>query len=301
MNVQKETIGFIGLGRMGTPMAQNLLKAGYSLKVYDIIPEKITALVENGALAADSPADVATEVQVVISMILDDAALEAIVFAPDGIFSAAQSGIIYADMSTVSPMISKQVAKEAEKRDVKYLRAKVSGSIQPATEGTLTIFASGPKDGYESCLDIFKAMGKNIYYVGTGEQAIYLKLVHSIMVGLTIGMIGEAFTFGERGEVDWEQMIDVINNSALNSEFFDYKVPLLKNRNYSNPQSTIDVAAKDIDLALAAAKELNIPMPFTALGREFMRSMQARGKGDLDLISMVTLMEELAGVNLTEN
>ena len=86
------------------------------------------------------------------------------------------------------------------------------------------------------------------------------------MVGLTTAMIGEAFTFGERGEVDWNQMIDVINNSALNSVFFDYKVPLLKDRNYVNPQSTIDVAAKDIDLALAAGKELNIPMPFTALG-----------------------------------
>ena len=121
------------------------------------------------------------------------------------------------------------------------------------------------------------------------------------MVGLTTAMIGEAFTFGERGEVDWNQMIDVINNSALNSVFFDYKVPLLKNRNYVNPQSTIDVAAKDIDLALATGKELNIPMPFTALGREFMRSMQARGKGGLDLIGMVTLMEELAGISPAES
>ena len=144
-------------------------------------------------------------------------------------------------------------------------------------------------------------MGNRFYIVGMGDQDDDVIRVQVIMCGLTIGIVGEVFTFGERGEVDREQMIEVINNSALNSEFFDYKVPLLKNRNYSNPQSTIEVDAKDIDLALAAAKELNIPMPFTALGREFMRSMQARGKGDLDLISMVTLMEELAGVNLTEN
>lgn len=301
MNIQSMTIGFIGLGRMGSPMAQNLLKAGYSLKVYDIDPEKITALVELGARAAVSPADAVTGVEVAISMILDDAVLDAVALGADGILPAARSGLIYADMSTVSPMASKRVAIEAGKRDVKYLRAKVSGSIKPATDGTLTIFASGPEDAYQQCLDIFGAMGNRFYYVGPGEEAIYLKLVHSIMVGLSAAMIGEAFTFGERGEVDWNQMIDVINNSALNSVFFDYKVPLLKNRNYVNPQSTIDVAAKDIDLALAAGKELNIPMPFTALGREFMCSMQARGKGGLDLIGLVTLMEELAGISPAES
>jgi len=301
MNIQSMAIGFIGLGRMGSPMAQNLLKTGYSLKVYDIDPNKITALVELGARAAVSPADAVSGVEVAISMILDDAVLDAVALGVDGILPAARPGLIYADMSTVSPMASKRVAIEAGKRDVKYLRAKVSGSIKPATDGTLTIFASGPEDAYKQCLDVFGAMGNRIYFVGPGEEAIYLKLVHSIMVGLTAGMIGEAFTFGERGEVDWNQMIDVINNSALNSVFFDYKVPLLKSRNYVNPQSTIDVAAKDIDLALAAGKELNIPMPFTALGREFMRSMQARGKGGLDLIGLVTLMEELAGISPAES
>lgn len=295
------TIGFIGLGRMGTPMVQNLLKAGYAPKVYDIIPEKITALVELGAQAATSPADAATGVGVVISMILDDAALETVALGPDGIMGAARPGLIYADMSTVSPMASKRVAVEAEKRGVNYLRAKVSGSIKPATDGALTIFASGPQTAYEQCLDVFKAMGNRFYYVGQGEEAIYLKLVHSIMVGLTMGMIGEAFTFGERGDVDWSQMIEVINNSALNSVLFDYKVPLLKSRNYAAPQSTIDVAAKDVDLALAAAKELDIPLPFTALAREFMRSMQARGDGGMDLIGLVTLMEELAGIGTAES
>jgi len=301
MNRQRMSIGFIGLGRMGTPMVQNLLKAGYSLKVYDIIPEKITPLVALGAHMADSPADAVAGAEVVISMILDDAVLEKVALGADGILAAARPGLIYADMSTVSPMASQRVAIEAEQREVKYLRAKVSGSVKPATDGTLTIFASGPEDAYKQCLDVFAAMGNCFYYVGTGEEAIYLKLVHSIMVGLTTAMIGEAFTFGQRGEVDWHQMIDVINNSALNSAFFDYKVPLLKSRNYTNPQSTIDVAAKDVDLALAAGKQLKIPMPITALVRELMRSMQARDMGGLDLIGLVTLMEELAGIKPAES
>jgi 3-hydroxyisobutyrate dehydrogenase-like beta-hydroxyacid dehydrogenase len=301
MNRQKMSIGFIGLGRMGTPMAQNLLKAGYSLKVYDIIPEKITPLVALGAHMANSPANAVVETKLVISMILDDANLETVALGADGILAAARPGLIYADMSTVSPMASQRVAIEAEQREVKYLRAKVSGSIKPATDGTLTIFASGPEDAYKQCLDVFAAMGSSYYYVGTSEEAIYLKLVLSIIVGLTTAMISEALTFGQRGEVDWHQMIDVINNSPLNSAFFDYKVPLLKSRNYTNPQSTIDVAAKDVDLALAAGKQLNIPMPITALARELMRSMQARDKGSLDLIGLVTLMEELAGIKPAES
>ena len=300
MNTQTTAIGFIGLGRMGTPMAHNLLKAGHSVKVYDLVPEKVKDIVDLGAQAATSPADAAKGVEVVISMVLDDKALEVVAMGADGIFSTAAPGLIYADMSTVSPMVSEQVADEARKRDIQFLQAKVSGSVKPATEGTLTIFASGPEPAYQQCMAIFQAMGERLYYVGQGEEAVYLKLVHSIIVGLTTAMIGEAFTFGEKGDVNWSQMIDVINNSPLNSTFFDYKVPLLKNRDYVHPQSTINVAAKDVDMALAVGKEMNIPLPFTALARELMRSMQARGNGDLDLIGLVTLMEELAGIELDQ-
>ncbi len=180
-----------------------------------------------------------------------------------------------------------------------YLRAKVSGSIKPATEGKLTIFASGPRDAYDRCAAVFAALGKASYYVGPTEEAIYLKLVHSIMVGIYSAMVGEAFTFGERGGTDWGQMIDVIDNSAVASVLFNYKAPLLRERDYGHPQSTVDVAAKDIDLALAAAKELNLPMPVTALVREFFRSMQARGEGSQDFIGIVKHFESMAGMDET--
>jgi 3-hydroxyisobutyrate dehydrogenase-like beta-hydroxyacid dehydrogenase len=292
----KETVGFIGLGRMGNPMSRNLLRAGCRLRVYDIAEPRVAALVQAGAEAAHSCLDAACGADVVISMILDDAALEAVALGPEGVLQGARAGTVHVDMSTVSPMASARVARAAEANGIQYLRAKVSGSIKPATEGTLTIFASGPRDAYDRCLDIFGAMGKLVYYVGAGEEAIYLKLVHSIMVGITAAMVGEAFTFGERGGTDWQQMIEVINHSALRSVLFDYKAPLLQDREYSNPQSTVDVAAKDIDLALATAKEMDIPLPITALVREFLRSMQARGQGNLDFIGIVTLFETMAGL-----
>jgi len=283
---------------MGTPMSKNLLRAGFQLRVFDVVSDRVAEIVASGAHAATSPADAARDVDLVISMILDDKVLEQVALAEDGILQGASRGTIYADMSTVSPMASARVAKGAEEKGVVYLRAKVSGSIKPATEGTLTIFASGPQAAYEKCLPAFGALGKQMYYVGDAEQAIYLKLVHSIMVGITAVMVGEAFTFGERGGTDWGQIIEVINHSALSSPLLNYKAPLLQERNYTAPQSTVDVAAKDIDLALAAAKEMNLPMPITSLARELFRVMQANGEGSLDFIGIVKLFESMAGMDV---
>lgn len=294
MSEQIRLIGFVGLGRMGQPMARNLLKAGFALQVFDPVPERVAALTALGAQAASSPAEAAAGADLTISMILDDAVLETVALAPDGVLAGARPDAIYADMSTVSAGISARVAAAA--RGVAFLRAKVSGSIKPAEDGTLTIFASGPAAAYEHCQAAFRALGQRQYYVGPGEEAIYLKLVHSLMVGLTAGLIGEALTFGERGGVDWTQMIEVLDHSALSSPFFSYKAPLLAARDYTHPQSTVDVAAKDIDLALADAKRLHIPLPLTALARELFRSLQARGAGGRDLIGLVQVFEELAGI-----
>jgi 2-hydroxy-3-oxopropionate reductase len=294
-------IGFIGLGRMGHPMVSNLLRAGFQVKVYDIVPERVAALVDLGALPGISPADAASGVELVISMILDDDALTTVALAPDGVLAGAAPGTIYAEMSTVSPMASARVAEAAEQRQVAYLRAKVSGSIKPATEGTLTIFASGPRDAYDYSLDAFRAMGNRHYYVGPAEEAIYIKLVHSVMIGILAATVGEAFAFGERGGADWSQMIEVVNNSALSSTVLNYKAPLLTARKYDEPQSTVDVAAKDIDLALAAAKHMNMPMPVTALVREYFRVLQAQGDGGLDFFGIVTLFESLAGITPAQN
>lgn len=296
MSEQIRRIGFVGLGRMGQPMARNLLKAGFALQVFDPVPERVAALTALGAQAASSPAGAAADADLTISMILDDAVLEAVALAPEGVLAGARPDAIYADMSTVSAGISARVAAAAAAHGVAFLRAKVSGSIKPAEDGTLTIFASGPATAYEQCQAAFRALGQRQYYVGPGEEAIYLKLVHSLMVGLTAGLIGEALTFGERGGVDWTQMIEVLDHSALSSPFFSYKAPLLAARDYTHPQSTVDVAAKDIDLALADAKRLHIPLPLTALARELFRSLQARGAGGRDLIGLVQVFEELAGI-----
>lgn len=291
----KQKIGWIGLGKMGVPMSQNLVKKGYSLTVYNRTKDKTKALADVGAKVADSPKAAASGADVVISMISDDPVLEAISYGPNGAFEGAKSGSIFIDMSTVSPDASARVAEAAKKKGVNYLRAPVSGSTVLATAGTLTIFASGPKEAYEKCVDILGSMGQKTFHVGTGEEARYLKLVMNMMVGLTSAMAAEALTFGEVGGMNWEQMIDIVNASVAASPLLGYKAQMLKSRNYA-PAFTAAQMAKDFDIMLDAGKAKNVPLPMTALIRQFWGTMMAKGKGEQDFFSLVTVLEDMAGL-----
>ncbi len=289
-------IAFLGLGRMGNPMARNLLRAGYTLTVYDVLPDKVEALVAHGARAATTPGEAVAEADLIITMIMSDAILLDLARGPSGILAHAKAGALFTDMSTVSPMASAQVAKEAHECGVRYLPSKVAGSIIPAEQGTLIIFASGDQADFERCRAVFEVLGSVVHYVGEGERVHYLKLVHSIIVGVYAAMIGEAFMFGERGGVEWEQMIDIIQNGPLGSTFLGYNVDLLKERAYKRSGSDINTAAKDLDLALQTAHAMHIPMPMTSLVRQLMSTMQANQNGDTAIFAIVDLFEEMAGM-----
>jgi len=283
-------IAWIGLGKMGVPMAQNLIKKGYTVTAYNRTKKAL-----EGATIADTPKAAATGADVIISMISDDPVLEAISYGPNGAFEGAKQGAIFIDMSTVSPGSSARVDEAAKAKGIKYLRAPVSGSTALATAGTLTIFASGPKEAYDQVVDVFGSMGQKVFHVGTGDEARYLKLVMNMMVGLTSAMVGEALTFGEKGGMDWEQMIDIINASVVASPLIAYKSALLKSRNYA-PMFTVHQIAKDFDIMLEAGKTSNVPMPITALVRQLYGTLVAKGKGEQDFFSLVTVLEDMAGL-----
>ena len=291
----KPSIGWIGVGKMGTPMSTHLLKAGYKLSVYDVEPSAMRALTEQGAGAANSPAEVAAQADIIISMIPDDPALEAVATGPQGIFQSAKPGTIYIDMSTVSPATSAVIGQAAEKEGIQYLRAPVSGSTESAITAALTILVSGPEDAFDRCCAIFEKLGRKVFHVGPGDQARYLKLLVNIMVGITSAMTAEALTFGKRGGIDWDQMIDIINNSVVASPLIGFKVQLLKEREFA-PMFTTNQMAKDFDLALDTGRNMDIPMPLTALTRQLYGAMKATGKGELDYFGLVALMEEMAGI-----
>ena len=291
----KQNIGWIGVGKMGNPMSTHLLKADFHLVVYDIEPLAMSAMLKQGAVSADSPAEVAAHTDIVFSMIPDDSALEAVAAGPQGVFKNARPGMIYIDMSTVSPTISARIGAAAEEKDIQYLRAPVSGSTESAVNAALTIFVSGSEYAFNQCRGIFEKLGQNVFHVGPGDQARYLKLLVNMMVGITSAMTAEALVFGERGGIGWEQMIDMINSSVVASPLIGFKIQLLKERDFA-PAFTATQMSKDFDLALDTGRNMNVPMPLTALVRQLYGAMQATGKGELDYFGLLAQMEEMAGI-----
>ena len=288
-------LGWIGLGKMGNPMSAHLLEAGYPLAVYDIVPAAMNAVAKMGAAPANSAADIAGQADIVISMIPDDPALATVAAGPQGVFQSAKPGMIYIDMSTVSPAISARIGQIAEEKGVRFLRSTVSGSTESAISASLTILVSGPEDAFVRCRPIFEKLGQKVFHVGTEEQARTLKLVVNMMVGITSAMTAEALIFGKRGGLDWEQMIDIINNSVVASPLVGFKAQMLKKREFA-PAFTASQMTKDFDLALDTGRKLDIPMPLTAMVRQLYGAMKATGKGELDYFGLLTQMEEMAGI-----
>lgn len=290
------TVGFIGLGRMGTPMATNLLKAGFAVVGCDVDRARADELARRGAAVAATPAETASRSDVVLSIIMNDRILHEIALGEAGVLAGLRPGAVYADLSTVSPAASAAVAEAARAGGARYVCGKVAGSIGLATEGTLTLFASGEAADVEVCRPAFEAMASTVRHVGQGDAAAYLKLVHSLIVGVYSAMLGEALAFGERGGLDLGMMVDVLEAGPLGSRQLSLKAPILKQRRFADPPSDIDTAAKDVDMILDTARRDAMPLPVTAAVRQVMATAQAAGGGKRDIYSVLETFERLAGV-----
>ena len=288
-------IGWIGLGKMGEPMAKKIVQAGYSLTVYNRSAGKADELKSEGAFVANDIKSVAENSDFIISMISDDAALNTVAMGPDGVLQNAKPGSTFIDMSTVSPVASAAIAETAAAARISYLRAPVNGTVMQAEASTLVILTSGPKESFDACEEIFRKMGDKIFYTGPDEQARYLKLCINMMVGISSAMMGEALVLGESGGLDWEQMIEIIKNSAVGSPVIHYKEKTLKERNFT-PAFTVRQLAKDFDLMLDTGRQSEIPMPITSHVRQNLSTMIATGRGDQDFFAYVEMLEELAGM-----
>ena len=285
-----EKIGFIGLGKMGLPMARNIAKAGYRLTLWNRTAAKCREV--DGAQAAASIADLAAEQDVTISMISDDPALLRV---SNEVLAAARQKSIYIDMSTVSPATSLRVAEACAERGVAYLRAPVSGSVSLAQAGTLTIMCSGLRDAYDQVEPLLGAMGAKLFYVGPEEQARYIKLTINMMVGLTAAMAAEALSFSQKGGMDWDTTLEIMANSVVASPLIGYKLDLLKKREFQ-PDFTAQQMAKDFDLMLGSGRDLAMPLPLTSMVRQYLEAMRARDMGEQDFFGLVKVWESLGAV-----
>ena len=288
-------LGWIGLGKMGLPMATKIVEENYHLSVFNRTYEKALELEDLGASSQESPAEVASRSESIITMVSDDNALKKVALGNTGLLAGAQPNSTLIDMSTVSPGLSSKIAELTHERNINYLRAPVNGTVMQAENSTLVIIVSGPKKIFEKHEPIFELMGNKIFYVGDEEQARYLKLVINMMVGISSIMTAEALALGKAGGLDWHLMIDIIKNSAVGSPLIQYKENTLKNRDYTPAFSVIQMA-KDFDLILDAGKANNVPLSMAAQTRQNWSSMIATGRGEKDYFAYLELIEELSGL-----
>ena len=210
-----KNIGWIGLGKMGLPMALNIAEKKHNLAVFNRSQSKTLDLVSAGASAEATVADVAKKSDVIITMVSDDIALREVTLGAEGVMENARANSTYIDMSTVSPELSSEISKVASNKNINYLRAPVNGTVMQAETSNLVILVSGPRETFEEQKNTFKILGNKIFYTGQEEQARYLKLSINMMVGISAVMMAEALTLGKAGGLEWNSMIEIIKNGSL--------------------------------------------------------------------------------------
>ncbi|NDZ17518.1 NAD(P)-dependent oxidoreductase [Variovorax sp. WS11] len=290
MTASATSIGWIGVGAMGRPMCDNLLRAGHRLTAYDQDRSRLEALVAAGATAASSPGALAAASDVVFSTIFDDAGLRDIVLGSNGIAASAGKGTTYVDMSTVSPAASAVVAEGLAACGIAYLRAPVSGTVTLATTGQLSTFVSGPRTEFERLLPLLGVLTARQSHVGEGEEARVIKLLINLMVFMNTAVLGEALAFGARGGLDRRLMLDAINDSIVGSAHYRGKADKIAQRDHQ-PVGPISLVIKDMDLALGVARENAAALPIAALVRQSLALMQSRGLSGLDVSALADLDE----------
>jgi 2-hydroxy-3-oxopropionate reductase len=289
-----QVIGFIGLGIMGRPMARNLLKAGYPLVVHNRSRAAVDELGQAGAKIAGSPREVAAQSDVLITMLPNSPDVELVALGKDGIIEGARSGLLYADMSTISPIVSQKVGAALAAKGVKMLDAPVSGGEKGAIDAALSIMVGGDKAVFDALLPIFQAMGKTITLLGPLGAGGFTKLANQIIVAVNLTALGEALTLAKKAGLDREQTLTALGGGLAGSKCLEQKKANYVAGTY-NPGFKIDLHYKDLGLVMDAARSLGVPLPATAVVQELFSALRVKGKGGLDHSAVITMLEDLAG------
>lgn len=294
-----ETIGFIGLGIMGRPMAHNLLKNGYKLVVLNRHRQVTDEFTAQGAQAADTPKAVAAQCDVVITMLPDSPQVEEVYTGVNGVLEGLHERQIAIDMSTISPVVAQNVAQQLVQRGVKMLDAPVSGGDKGAIAGTLSIMVGGDEATFERCMPIFQAMGKTIVRVGESGAGQIVKACNQIVVALTFEAVSEALVLGSKAGVDPSRILQVLGGGLAANRVMELRGESMLAHNFA-PGFRIRLHHKDLGIALAAARSYGVSLPNTALADQMLASLELRGRGDLDHSAMLTYLEDLANHKVGE-
>jgi 3-hydroxyisobutyrate dehydrogenase-like beta-hydroxyacid dehydrogenase len=275
-------VGLIGLGNMGTAMAERVLGAGYQLVVYNRSPGKADPLAGRGAVVAETPSDLVEQVDVVLTSLADDDALEDVA---EKVVAAARPGTVLIDASTVSSAVSARVASLAEAASVEYLRAPVSGNPTVVRAGNLSFIVSGDRKTLERVQPLIRAIGPTVHYVGDGEQARTVKLAINLMIAGLAQLMSEALVLGEAAGVSREALLEVMGSSAAGAPFVKYKTAPLLRDDFSATFTTA-LMEKDVDLVLDAAEEAGVDLPVARRMKALLRAASDAGYADDDFMAL---------------
>lgn len=291
----KPRVGFIGLGIMGKPMSLNILRAGFPLVVHNRSRGAVEEVVASGAEDGRSPRGVAQRAEIILTCLPDSPEVQSVMEGPNGVFEGISPGKVIVDMSTIAPMVARDLAAKAEKLEAEMLDAPVSGGEIGARQGTLSIMVGGKPEVFERVLPVFQAMGKNIVRIGDAGAGQVAKACNQIIVALTIEAIGEALVLAAKAGVDPARVREALLGGFAQSRVLDVHGQRILDRNF-RPGFKARLHHKDLKIALDTGRAYGVPLLATSLVHEIYASLVATGKAELDHSALVTLLEELAGM-----
>ena len=293
-------VGFIGLGRMGMPMSQCLIKAGFHLTVHNRSRGKVEEMVRLGAQQASSPAEVTSVSDIVLTCLPDVPTVESVFLGDGGLVPSARPGQILVDHSTVAPSTSLKIAEVAKAKGAAFLDAPISGGVERASDGTLTIMVGGDQIVFENARPVFEAFGATIRYVGATGSGSVVKLINQLLVGIHSQAAAEAMLIGVKAGADPQTIMEILDTSWGTSFMLSRNGPVMIERDFENARAPLRLIAKDMGLIHEYAKEIGVPVPTGDRTLEVVQEAINKGMGELDVSCLVLPLEERAGAQVSK-
>ena len=288
-----DRIGFVGLGAMGAPMAWNVRDADYELGVYNRTGERMEPFADAGVDTFDSPSDLAADADAVVTMVTGPDALRAVLFGDDGVVSGLSQGATVVNTSTVSRDATEDAGERVRDAGGRFVDAPVLGTVGPAEKGELLVLAGADDDAFEDVRPLLEVFG-DVRHVGDVGDGTGMKLTTNLLLGVMMEGFSEALAFADGQDLPLDEVLDVLQGGVLGAPLFDYKAPLVRERDF-DPQFPVDLLFKDLNLVLDAAGDEEVPLPATAATREAANTTRALGHGAEDMMALLKHFEEVTG------
>jgi 3-hydroxyisobutyrate dehydrogenase len=292
-----QRIAFIGLGAMGSGMASRLVDSGYDVAVYNRTRSKAEEVGRLGARVADTPADAARDVDVVMTSVANSAAVEDVLFGPDGALSTAPAGAFVADLSTVPPDFARELAERASAAGFHALDTCVLGNFQHARDGELRVMVGGDEGHYQTIEPVLQAIAKEVTYLGGNGLGATMKLVLNMLMGIEMQALAEAVVFGERAGLPRDRILEMIAPSGYSAPVMRFKCGVMQRRAFGKADFRLSLMRKDMMLVLQECQRLGVPMPASEASYSMLTAAAQRGLGDLDCSAILAFMEQVSGLS----